>query len=199
MLSRLNVLLMILVSIMTIKVYGAEKDEVIDATFARVAREQEVPEKLLKAICWSESKFDSEAFNFGDGSGTNHAFGICQVLYNTAKGFGLNDVNCYKDFSRLKAPLGIEHKISRGYKDCKLFGIYTNMTYAAKYLKLKLDSYDNSWISGTAAYNSGSLKTCKSGLVHRAKDHSVLYTCKKGGLLNQKYVDRVFEALAQQK
>lgn len=165
---------------------GSEISEgYIDEAFDTVAADVGVPVKLLRAICWSESRLNPEAYNFGDGSGMNHAFGICQVLHTTAKSFGFKDDNCYKDFS----------STSHTYRDCKLFGVQTNIKYAALYLRSKLEKYDNSWISGIAAYNTGILRSCKKGLVHRLKDNKVIYTCKVGGLLNQKYVDRVLEAM----
>lgn len=156
--------------------------------FSKVAKEEGVPVGLLRAICWAESKLEPLAYNHGDGTGSNHAFGICQVLNSTAKDYGFSDANCTKDFS---------NKASRSYKGCKLFGLETNVRYAAKFLKSKLDQYDQSWIHATAAYNAGTVRICKTGVVTRAKDKSVLWKCKKGGILNQKYVDDVLKALEE--
>lgn len=169
----------------------------INDVFERVAKETKVPEKLLRAICFAESKFNPEAYNHGDGKGTNSAFGICQVLHSTARNYGFKDDNCYKSFEDVVTSQGKFIKASRTYKDCNLFGVYTNVTYAAKYLNEQLNRYNNSWISAIAAYNAGTLKVCKTGKVLRAKDRSVLWTCKKGGILNQHYVDDVLQALQE--
>lgn len=188
----------ILIILLTSTAYAGDdsvSEAYIDEAFQTISTEVGVPPSLLRAICWSESKHDPEAFNHGDGAGNNHAFGICQVLHSTAREFGFRDDNCYKSFDILPGPV----KTSRKYKDCKLFGVKTNITYAAKYLKSKLDKYDNSWISAIAAYNTGILRTCKTGKVLRVKDRSVLYTCKRGGILNQKYVDGVIKALDEGK
>ena len=167
----------------------------IHAVFDRVAFEEKVPEKLLRAICYAESHFNVEAYNFGDGQGTNHAFGICQVLRKTAEGVGFKDLNCVKDFQDKPDAKGHLVKAKRTYEVCKLFGVYTNIQYAARYLKTKLVQYDGSWISAIAAYNTGTVRICKTGKVLRAKDHSVLWTCKPGGILNQIYIDGVLKAL----
>lgn len=169
----------------------------LDDVFTRVAEEEGVPVKLLRAICWAESRHEPEAYNQGDGKGNNHAFGICQVLHSTARGMGFSDPNCLKDFSDRTGKDGKLIRASRTAKDCQLFGSYTNIKYGAKYLKEKLDQYDGSWISAIAAYNAGSLRVCKTGFVTRAKDHSILWKCQRGHILNQVYVDRVLKALEE--
>lgn len=189
--------LIALMVILSSKAFSKEEEitaSYIEEAFKSGAQEVGVPLVLLKAICWSESKYNPKSFNFGDGSGNNHAFGICQVLHSTAREHGFKDENCYRDFSEVQAPV---KGPDRNYHGCKLFGVKTNIHYAALYLKDRLDAYDQSWISAIAAYNTGSLRTCKTGKVYRVKDHSFLYTCKKGGLLNQKYVDGVLEALKE--
>ena len=168
---------------------GLAADVDYNSTFKEVAEIEKVPELLLKSICYAESKLDILAFNYGDQSDQNHAFGICQVLYETAADLGLKDSNCTKDF----------RFISRSYKDCKLFGIKTNITYAARYLKQQMLKYNDSWISSIAAYNSGSLRTCNTGVVKRRYDGKILYRCEIGGLLNQRYVDRVLYFMEQLK
>ena len=168
------------------KAISLETPKSIDAAFARASKEERVPEDLLRAICWAESRHDTTAYSFGDGTGNNHAFGMCQILHSTARQYGMKDDRCYSDFT---------NSASRSYKDCKLFGAYTNAKYAARYLRSIMDRYDNSTISSIAAYNSGTPKTCKTGRVYRAKDHTLLYHCHKGGLMNQPYVDRVLEAM----
>ena len=159
-------------------------------SFAKAAGRVGVPIALLKAICWAESNHRVKAFVFSDGGKNNHAIGMCQVTYATARELGLRDTRCKEDFRKRKS--------ERSYANCKLFGPYTNAYYAALYLKSRLDKYGDSWISATAAYNTGSLKTCKTGKVYRRSDRKVLYKCEKGGLLNQVYVDRVLNVLGQE-
>lgn len=173
----------------------------IQESFEKAAKQVGVPALLLEAICAAESNQRPEAFNFQDGHSTNHAFGMCQVLYETALELGSpKDENCLRDFRTKKQQkkAGIENPIviERNYKTCKLFGPFTNALYAAKYLARKLKLYDNSWISAIASYNTGILKTCTTGKVHDSKGN-LLYTCKKGGLLNQRYVDRVMDYMAK--
>ena len=169
----------------------------IDEVFARVSKEVDVPEKLLRAVCWSETKFNVEAYNHGDGTGNNSAFGICQVLYKTAVEYGFKDPRCEGSFLDVEDKDGKLKKTSRSYKECKLFGVYTNVLYGAKYLKSRLDLYDGSWVSASAAYNTGTVRICKTGKVYRAKDKTFLWKCTKGGILNQKYVDDVLQALQE--
>jgi soluble lytic murein transglycosylase-like protein len=167
-----------------------ETQESVDQAFDRAASEEGVPVKLLRAICWAESRHNPLAYAYGDGRGDNHSFGLCQILHSTAKQFGFKDDKCYGDFSDLS---------SRSYKGCKLFGSYTNAKYAARYIRSIMDKYDDSYSSTIAVYNAGSLKTCTTGKVYRAKDHSFLYRCHKGGLINQIYIDRVLKAMEEGK
>lgn len=160
----------------------------IEKSIKKAANKNKVPPSLLRAICSAESNLDPHAYRFGDGGEKNSAIGMCQILYNTARDYGFNDKRCAKSFKGLD-------KMSKIYKTCKLFGPYTNAYYAAKYLKFQLDRYDNSWISAIAAYNTGSLRICETGKVKSSSTGEILYKCEKGGLLNQKYVDRVLKAL----
>ena len=154
----------------------------------RAAKKVGVPPELLKAICTAESNLRPSAYVHADGGDENSAFGMCQILYRTARGMGFKGDSCLgKDFN----------KLPRTYKNCNLFGPYTNSYWAARYLKYQLNRYNGSWISAIAAYNTGSLKICKTGKVIRKKDRKVLYTCQKGGLYNQRYVDRVLRALQE--
>lgn len=157
--------------------------EYIRESILKAAKDTDVPAPLLFSVCYAESNHRPDAYVHGDGTGNNHAFGICQVLYKTALGLGmLPDDRCLGDF---------RGNVERSHKTCRLFGPYTNAYYAALYLKQKLDQYNYSWISAIAAYNTGTLRTCKTGVVTRAKDKKVIAKCQIGGLLNQKYVDRV--------
>lgn len=182
--TKLMLLLLLLVSL---ELRASEGIEDLHRIFDEVAEEQRVPANLLRAICWAESKHDPEAYNHSDGGALNSSFGICQVLYTTAKRLGLKDSRCEIDFS------GVRY--TKNYKHCKLFGLHTNITFAAKELRYQLIRYNKSWISAIAAYNTGSVRICKSGKVTRQKDRKVIYTCKKGGFLNQVYIDQVIKAL----
>ncbi len=168
--------------------------EYIEESIKRAAKDAGVPVDLLRAICFAESRLKPDAYVFSDGGNNNHAFGMCQVLYRTAGDFGFKDSRCLEDFRFRK-----QH---RNYQHCKLFGPYTNALYAAYFLKRQLDRYDQSWINAIAAYNSGSVRICSSGWVYANRvdeDGNVfrtkLYECKKGGILNQRYVDRVLHFL----
>jgi soluble lytic murein transglycosylase-like protein len=110
--------------------------------------------------------------------------------------------DCLKDFRSKKTILqkkGFipEHyvELERDFTTCPLFGPATNAKYAARYLARQIKRYNGSKISGIAAYNTGSLRVCTTGRVLRAKDKTFLYSCQKGGLLNQKYVDRVLDGV----
>lgn len=176
--------------------FGISQDY-IDKSIKKAAKKVGVPYKLLDAVCYAESRHTPNAYVFSDGGTiTNHAFGMCQVLYNTAGEYGFVDDRCAGDFRY--------RKFQRNYKNCKLFGPYTNAYYAAKYLKKQLKRYNGSWINAIAAYNSGSVRICKTGWVYRNyKDakgkwrKTKLYKCEKGGLLNQRYVDRVLHAFLE--
>jgi len=154
----------------------------------RAAKEVGVSPDLLSAICYAESHHNHKAYVHADGTGDNHAFGICQVLLKTAEQYGFKDPRCTEDFK--------SRKQDRTYSNCKLFGPYTNALYAARYLKYQLDRYDGSWINAIAAYNTGTVKLCKTGWVHNAHGKR-MYKCSPGGLLNQKYVDRVLHAIEE--
>jgi len=183
--SRLFVSIFAYILLGNVPVYGYTAEQQVD----RAAEKVGVPKKLLRAICAAESGLKPWAYRYGDGgSQRNSAFGICQVLHSTAKAYGFRDENCYKDFRN-------SYFRERNYKACKLFGPYTNSLIAARYLKYQLKRYDGSWISAIAAYNSGSLRICKNGKVRDRMTRKILYRCKKGGLLNQKYIDRVLRIL----
>lgn len=170
----------------TLLMFSAAYAADIRSEIRRAATKVGVPPELLSAICYVESKHKPNAFVYSDGTGNNHAFGACQVLHGTAKHFGFRDDRCYRDF-RGKA---------KGYRQCKLFGYYTNSYYAAKYLKYQLDRYDGSWTHAIAAYNTGTVKICKTGWLHNAHGKR-MYRCKIGGIINVKYVDKVIKALEE--
>lgn len=176
------------IAVSTILMSSAALAADIRSEIKRAAVNVGVPSELLTAICYVESNHKPNAYVYSDGKGNNHAFGACQVLHNTAKHFGFKDDRCYGDF---------RGKVKK-YQQCKLFGYYTNSYYAAKYLKYQLERYDNSWTHAIAAYNTGTVKICKTGWLHNAHGKR-MYRCKIGGIINVKYVDKVIKALENNK
>ena len=170
--------------------------EYIQSAMREAAQKHNVPLDLLEAICWVESNHQAHAYNFGDASKENHAFGLCQVLYTTAKGLGLKDERCKGDF-RDYIPS------ERNYTDaCKLFGPKTNAYYAAKYLRSLMDRYEGNEFKATAAYNSGSYIECKTGWLHINKltksgkyERIKFKRCINGGPINLYYLNRVEKRL----
>jgi soluble lytic murein transglycosylase-like protein len=151
-----------------------------------------VPAALLRAICYAESRLNRYAYAHQDGRSLGSAFGMCQVLYATAKGYGMNDEKCKESFLNRK---------DRVYKSCKLFGPYTSAYYAARVLKTQLRRYDNNYINAVAAYNSGTVRSCprRGGYTVHIFDkkanklRKIRRKCVPGSLMNQDYVDRVMK------
>jgi soluble lytic murein transglycosylase-like protein len=159
----------------------------VEKSIYKAAKENGVPHKLLRAICMTESNLKPKALNHSDGGFGNHAIGLCQLLYTTAAAQGLHDQRCLKDWRKAKK--------SRIYRNCKLWGPYTNASTAAKYLKFQLKRYKGDQKKAVAAYNAGSVKRCnKRGYYYNAQ-RTVKFTCKKGGFLNSHYVTKVFKAI----
>lgn len=173
--------------------------EYVDKAITAAAYEEDVPPALLKAICYSESRLDPYAYLHQDSLAYGHAFGVCQVLYKTAKRFGFEDPKnkCTKSF---------HNKKSRIWRNCKLFGPKTSAKYAAKVLAHQLKRYNSSYTNAIAAYNSGSIKACPARgywfvkIYSHKKKKRISYkkTCTPGGLINQAYVDRVMEFLVRE-
>ncbi len=155
--------------------------------FHKVSIEQNVPENLLRAICYTETGYRPTAYRNGDGGHLNSAFGICQVLYKTASQYGLKDAKCQKDFSKKK----------HNDKGCSLFDVEINLKYASKYLRYQLDRYKNDRIKAIAAYNAGSYIVCKdSGIFHAP---TIDIKCVQGQIRNLQYVEKVLKALRENK
>ena len=121
----------------------------VDRMFEKVSKKVQVPEPLIRAICYSESRHQPSAYVYGDGGKGNHAFGLCQVLRKTAAQFVRVDESCKNDFRGKK----------KTHKECNLFGPYVNILAAAKYLKWQLNRYNHSWTNAIAAYTSGSVRS----------------------------------------
>lgn len=153
-------------------------------SMARASKIVGVPGHILTAICQAESNLNPKAYVFHDGGDSNSAIGLCQVLVRTAEEFIKVDKGCYTDLRVSNAK-------------CNLMDPYINAYVAAKFLKKQYKRYNESWFSAIAAYNTGTLKTCISGRVHNAAG-KFLYKCEKGGVLNQKYIDRILEYIRRQ-
>ena len=174
----------------------AQAESYEEKSIIRAATEVGVPVPLLRAICYAESRLQRSAYAHGDGGKLGSAFGMCQVLYGTATTMGVVDERCKESF--IDKP--------RVYKDCKLFGPYTNAKIAARLLKRHLKKYNNNFINAVAAYNSGRPKTCsrRGFFIIRVfnkttkKMGKVKRKCIKGGLLNQDYVDRVLKFMVEE-
>ena len=98
------------------------------ALFAMAEMEHGIPDKLLTAMCWEESRHRPKVINMHDGVG--HSRGICQLKLGTAKGLGF-----------------------RG-RPSDLYNPIVNISYAAKLLRLHYDKYQ-SWDKAVVAYNAG--------------------------------------------
>jgi soluble lytic murein transglycosylase-like protein len=164
---------------------SAYADVYLESSIVRAANTVGINVDILRAVCQVESGLNRYAYVHKDGGADNHAFGACQILLSTAKRFGFRDKNngCEADFRG--------RKYDRVYKNCGLFGPYTNAYYAAHYLKWQLNRYNGDVISSVASYNTGSVKICRTGWLTAKATGKRIYRCQIGGLLNQRYVDRV--------
>lgn len=178
----------LLLLLITSSVYASDYN---NTAFKEISKEIGVREPLLRAICWAESNHKAHAYNHGDATSTDHAFGMCQVLYSTAHGMGLSDTRCLGDFQDVSYA-------DRTYKGaCKLFGPRTNIRYAAKYLKKLMDRYDGNEFKAISAYNLGSYRECRDGWLYYKGER--FKPCIIGGPANLYYIDRVQEALTKKR
>ena len=206
--DKLIIILYVIIAIFFLTKEGksAPSKEYINNKIIQAATEQGVDPLLLKALCQAESssRLRPDSFNFEDGGEGNHSFGICQILYSTAKGLGFKDPRCVINFDTATTSeinrLGgvIEKPIRKIYKNCKLFGPYTNATQAAKYLKKQLKRYKGNVNKAVSAYNLGSYKKCITGYLtlkfvdsKTGKVKKYKKKCTVGGPLNEYYVNKV--------
>ena len=105
----------------------------LDKEFSASAFHYGVSEKLLKSICWVESKHIIKTLNRNDGGSAS--FGICQVKKNTSK------------FMRFK------------YNEKQMMQPSNNIKIAARYLKYQMDRYHNDEFKAVVAYNRGSYRS----------------------------------------
>jgi soluble lytic murein transglycosylase-like protein len=101
----------------------------------QAAKKADIPEDLLLAVCWVESKWNTDIQAVFDGG--SYSYSICQVKLPTAE---LMD-----KYWKHKIPVTEE----------RLLDPYINAFYAAKYLKYQLSRYENDWELAVDAYNKG--------------------------------------------
>lgn len=169
----------------------------VSQAFSEIAKEQGVDEQLLRAICFVESRHKSWQYRHSDGGTSNHAFGVCQVLYTTAQQFGVRDEKCLRDFTDFTPG-------ERVYAACQLFGPKTNIRIAAKLLKYYLKKHNGNEYEAIVSYNAGSYRVCQDGWLKAnvvQEDGSVkrqrFKRCLKGGPINLYYANKVLEALGR--
>ncbi len=110
---------------------GSEYDALIEEKEARYA----IPHKLLKALIFAESGFDSKAHRY-EKHIDDVSYGLCQILYKTAVGEGFKG------------------------KPNDLYDPATNLEYGAKYLSGRLNVWKNEEgiekiKFGLGSYNAG--------------------------------------------
>lgn len=93
------------------------------------AQEFNLNPRLLRAVCWVESKHNPKAINLFDGP--SPSYGLCQVKLETAR------------FLKFRGT------------GKQLMHPRVNSYYAAKYLAYQLARYDYDWTKATIAYNHG--------------------------------------------
>lgn len=117
------------------------------------AKANDVPVRLLTAICKVESNLKPHAVNNLEPKG-GPARGICQVQVGTAEMFGF----------KATATVYNEHFTKRGKRivtirtidrTSDLYNPYLNAFYAAKYLRKQLERYNGDWVLAVSAYNAG--------------------------------------------
>lgn len=172
--------------------WASSESNSFEAILSRAARTQGIPERLLLAICLTESgegtgRLNPQAFSPDDGAPGNHSFGACQVLLSTAKGMGFldRDEKCQNYRTRRKAE----------YTACGLFGPTTNAHFAATYLRKQLTRYHGNWTAAIASYNAGSARMCPPRRNLKNWKGDVVTKCRLGEYANQGYVDRVLMQL----
>lgn len=107
----------------------------LDTAFYKAAVQHSVPHKLLRAICWVESRHRDPGLHI-DGGSLSH--GICQVKLATAH---------FLDKLNGRAKVSV--------KDLRKH--HVNIMYAAEYIAYQLKRYGN-LEKAITAYNRGSFK-----------------------------------------
>lgn len=98
-----------------------------------------LPQGLVSAVCFTESRHNVKAIHFNDGG--EDSLGLCQVHLGTARDLGFKGTR--KELSDPR----------------------TNIYYSAKYLNHQLSRYNGSIYKAVAAYNAGTYRLNDSGQV----------------------------------
>lgn len=122
--------LIMLLSLLPLPVASDMRLDIVDSALQAATKDQNLPPRLLGAICFIESTHNPKAYRKLDGS--TPSYGLCQIKLETAKLMKFK--GHHKDL--LKADI--------------------NALYAAKYLRHQLDRYNGNVIKAISAYNAGS-------------------------------------------
>ncbi len=111
---------------------GTISESHIDKALRIAANANDVPFRLLKAICRVESNLNPTALNKNDYG--SPSYGLCQIKEATAR------LVHYRGTTR------------------DLLNPYINANISARYLRKHLTRYNNDWVRATSAYNAGSCR-----------------------------------------
>ncbi len=109
------------------------------AIFLVAANTADLPQGLLDALCWVESRHSVSAYKPHDGG--RASLGVCQVQERTAREMGYT-----------------------GTLEALQSDPEVNAFYAAKYLRYQLDTYDGDVVKAVAAYNLGHYEESAPGI-----------------------------------
>jgi len=125
---------LLLLSSLAISSVANAGDRVL-AAMEYAAKVNHVDAKVVKAICYVESRHDPKAMNEDDGG--SPSYGLCQMKLSTAQFLDA--------FYKLKVPA----------TPARLMKADVNAFYAAKLIKYYLNLYDNDLQKAIRAYNRG--------------------------------------------
>lgn len=183
--------LILLLVLFSDNLYAKSYTEKVNDAFKEAAEKYEIDEATIRAICWVESKHKTYAYRPNDHADGTSAFGICQILYTTGKTLGIEDEKCLDGFKP-------NDWKNNQYKNCKLFGLKTNIFAASRYLKRKLDRYEGDYTKAIAAYNAGSYRICPADGWQYYKGERYR-RCEPGGPLNIQYIRDVEQAIREKR
>lgn len=120
-------------------------DSTVERALKTAANANNVPYRLLKAICKVESNLNPKALNPDDYG--SPSYGLCQIKETTAR------------LVHYRGPI-------RG-----LFNPYINANISARYLHKHLTKCNNDWVRAASAYNAG---TCHRVIRNTKYVHKVM-------------------------
>lgn len=127
--------------------------------FLAVSNQLQLPNGLLKAICWVESAHKVGAINQTDKGGPS--LGLCQVKLETARELGFR---------------GTAYQLQHDP--------IVNAFMAGRYLRKQMDRYDGNAIKAIASYNAGSFRVDRRGLILNRKYVYKVYVAWQNEELN---------------